>query len=186
MAVYDYEYRRLAKAANQRFREFEKRGMTTPAMLNAKAHISMTRGIKGDHARFSETGKAADASALEKEKEYIRRFLNMETSTVSGYKEYREKILTTSEEKYNYTDYGLTDDDWLDIWENLPDKERRYGSEQYIAVVELAMQKKRTKKPLDIGKLVQRFNAGKTYGAAAKAVGLTTKKINERVRSFAE
>lgn len=186
MTKYDAEYRRLAKAANQRFREFEKRGMTTPAMLNAKAHISMTRGIKGEHARFSETGKAADAAALEREKEFIRKFMEMETSTVSGYKQYREEILSASEEKYNYKDYGLSDDDWLSIWENLPDSERRYGSEQYIAIVQLAMQKKRSKKPLDIGKLVQKFNAGKTYGAAAKAIGLTTKEINERVKQFAE
>ena len=110
----------------------------------------------------------------------------MDTSTVSGYKEYRKNILSSSEEKYNYKNYGLSDDDWLSIWENLPDSERRYGSEQYIAIVQLAMQKKKSKKPLDIGKLVQRFNAGKTYGAAAKAVGLTTKKINERVKQFAD
>lgn len=183
MATYDAEYRLMAKAANQRLREFEKRGMTTPAQLEAYARLS----LQGREKRFSETGKAADQAVMEREKEYLRKFLyEKETSTLSGYKEYRREILETSEERYNYSDYGLSDEDWLSIWENLPDNERRYGSEQYIAIVQLAMQKKKSKKPLDIGKLVQKFNAGKTYGAAAKAIGLTTKQINERVKQFAD
>lgn len=184
MAIYDAEYRRMAKAANQRLVTFERAGMYSPAVLRVKAQLSMA-----GRRRFSETGKAEDQATIDAWKRDLRKFLYEDvTSTKKGYRQYREAILTKSQELYNYKDAGLSNEDWLKIWESLPDDkaQRMYGSDVYIAIVEEAMKKKGKKKKLDIGKLIADFEAKQDYSAGLKAVGLNKGNVTKRLRQIAE
>ena len=182
MAVYDAEYRRMAKAANQRLVTFERQGMYSPAVLRVKAQLSMA-----GRRRFSETGKAADQDTINAWKRDLQKFLYEDvTSTKAGYRKYREDILTTSQELYNYKEAGLSNDDWLKIWEALPDDktQRLYGSDVYIAIVEEARKKKGKKGKLDIEKLISDFEAKGDYDKGLKAIGVSKSGVNKRLRQF--
>lgn len=183
MSVYDAEYRRMAKAANQRLVTFERKGMYSPAVLQVKAQLSAV-----GRRRFTETGKASSREALKQEMKILNKFLYEDkTSTAAGYKEYRKGILESSEEKYQYREYGISDEDWLKMWESLPDKKgergRKFGSDVYIAVLENA----RKKNPdLDVEQLMKDFEQAKDYKSAVKAVGLNVRDVNRTLRGYAK
>lgn len=187
MAIYDAEYRRMAKAANQRLVTFERAGMYSPAVLRVKAQLSMA-----GRRRFSETGKAEDQATIDAWKRDLRKFLYEDkTSTKKGYRQYREEVLTKSQELYDYRGAGLSDDEWMEIWKSLPDikTKRNFGSDVYIAIVEEAMEKKGKKGKngkLDIAKLVSDFEAMQDYSKGLKAIGLSKRNVTRRLRQFAE
>lgn len=77
---------KYGRAANQRARELEKRGMETGAYIRARE----TTGK--DRPRFSQA-KTGDAESLLRSLEETTKFLNYQTSKVSGEMERRENIL---------------------------------------------------------------------------------------------
>ena len=74
------------RAANQRARELEKRGMETGAYIRAQEETGK------DRPRFSQA-KTGDAESLLRSLEQTTKFLNYQTSTVSGEMKRRENIM---------------------------------------------------------------------------------------------
>ena len=184
MAIYDAEYRRMAKAANQRLLTFERAGMNSPAVLRAKAQLSMM-----GRNRFTETGKGETQAAIESQKRFLQKFLyGDQTSTKKGYKSYRQAVIDTAKEKYGLEESGVSDEDYLSMWESLDDDKtkRAYGSEVYIAILKTAERKFGKDNMPDIKGMFEKVEAAKTYKGALKAIGLTPSEVNETLRSMNE
>ena len=77
---------KYGRAANQRARELEKRGMETGAYIRAKEETGK------DRPRFSQA-KTGDAESLLRSLEQTTKFLNYQTSRVSGEMQRRENIM---------------------------------------------------------------------------------------------
>lgn len=197
-AVYDDEYRKLAKRLNQRLVRAEKTGMNSPG-------IKLIKGILDTlgRNRFSETGKAASKEELDFMKKQLKRLEKEETTTMSGYKEYRNRVLDKAREKFGLEELGISDKEYLDIWENLADdkSKRIYGSDIYIAVVKAVKRKGGNDVPIDTkqitdileqeanrlrnskGKLSKTASA-RAYRNALKEMGITTRDVNRELRTF--
>lgn len=177
--VFDDEYRKLAKRINQRMVEAEHRGITTPGIKAMQGALD-TLGRK----RFSETGKAASQEELEFMKAQLQRFEAMDTTTVSGYKKYRESVIKTAREKYDLDELGISDEDYLSIWENLPDdkSQRAYGSDVYIAVTRAIVRKYGEDMPEDIGSIIGTLESADDYKSALKSIGISSRAVNRELR----
>lgn len=87
----------LAKRANQRIREFEKRNMETAAYQRAKGYIQEYKEL-GNGETFSRR-KKLDIDELYQNVKEESKFLRSQTSTVSGEMKRREKIFNTLTKK---------------------------------------------------------------------------------------
>ena len=184
MGYYDADYKRMAKAANERIRQFEKRDMYSPAVLKVKAQLTMS-----GRRRFTETGKAASKEAAEAEKRILKQFLEKDkTGTVKGYKEYRQDILKTAEEKYDLAGSGVTKDQYLEMWASLDDdkSKRAFGSDVYIAILKTATKKYGADNMPDIKQMVEKMESAKSYKGALKAIGLKPSEVNRTLREMSE
>ena len=187
------DLRKMAKRANERMRQLEKRDFNSPALKGVQAKLEML-GIRTDTARgrrFSETGKFQNKNEAAQVESVLRDFLEGRTSTIKGYKEYRRDILESAKEKYNYEEYGLSDEDYLSIWENLPDDEmdRFFGSEQIIAVVESYIKSKSGEEKegaLSIGEIVDKLQSAQSFGGALRSLGLTAGDVAKTLGTFGE
>ena len=197
-SYYDDEYRKLAKRLNQRLVRGEQTGMNSPGIKSMKGILD-TLGRK----RFSETGKAASKEELEFMKKQLKRLEKEETTTTTGYKEYRNRVLDKAREKFGLEELGVSDEEYLDIWENLADdkSKRIYGSDIYIAVVKAVKRKGGGDVPIDSkqiteileneanklrnskGKLSKAASA-KAYRNALKEMGISTRDVNRELRTF--
>lgn len=177
--VYDDEYRKLAKRMNQRMVEAEHRGMSSPGIKAMQSALD-TLGRK----RFSETGKAASQEELDFMKAQLKRFEEMDTTKVTGYKEYRESVIKTAREKYDLDELGISDEDYLSIWENLPDDkaQRAYGSDVYIAVTRAIVRKYGEDMPDDIGSIIKALESADDYKSALKSIGISSRAVNRELR----
>ena len=188
---FDAELKKLAKVANQRMRELEKRGISSPAYEAAQATLE-AMGVKKGKAtgrRFSETGKAT-YNEREAMKKALKKFVGATTSKVSGIKELRENIWNTADQNNALTAKGITKDQYFNIWKNLPDKkkDRIFGSQVYINIVSAAMKKNGRKKEenrLSVEEIVKAVEASKDYKSALKAVGLSYSDV-KKVRVLGE
>lgn len=143
MAVFSREVKLLAKRANQRMRALESKGISSPAYRAAQAALEML-GAKGTATgrRFKETGRFANLTQMRSYENIIKNFLGHETSTVRGYNKYRKKVLDAAQQHFGeFGDLGITADEYLEIWEALPDDEaqRMYGSDETVAIVSAVM-----------------------------------------------
>ena len=188
---FDVELKKLAKVANQRMRELEKRGISSPAYESAQATLE-AMGVKKGKAtgrRFSETGKAT-YNQREAMKKALKKFVGATTSKVSGIKEMRENIWNTADQNNALSAKGITKDQYFNIWKNLPDKkkDRIFGSQVYINIVSAAMKKNGRKKEenrLSVEEIVKAVEASKDYKSALKAVGLSYSDV-KKVRVLGE
>lgn len=87
----------LAKRANQRIKEFEKRDMETAAYIRAKGFIQEYKEL-GNGETFSRR-KSLDIDDLYQNVKEESKFLRSQTSTVSGEMKRREKIFNTLTKK---------------------------------------------------------------------------------------
>lgn len=179
--LFSNELRKLAKAMNQRMVELEKRGYESPAYRSIQARLE-TLGVKTRYAggrRFSETGYFKNKNEMMQVEAALRRFKEQETSTLRGYKKYRKEVLNGLEDRYNYKQYGISDDDVMDFWEAMPDdeKERMYGSDETFIIVMAYMKDKKQGKiknenALTIAEIVEKINNSKSLSNALKSLGL--------------
>lgn len=88
---------KLAKRANQRMAEFEKRGMETAAYTRAKGFIQEYKEL-GNGKNFSRR-KSLDIDDLMTNIKEESKFLRSQTSTVSGEMKRRERIFNTLTKK---------------------------------------------------------------------------------------
>ena len=106
------QYKKLAKQANMRLLRLEKRAGSNPALLDwAYAHaqedIRKWRG-SGKHRYPSTVKQDAPISQLQARIADVEKFLEMETSTISGVKRVNEKRVDTINNKYG-TDFTSSD-----------------------------------------------------------------------------
>lgn len=146
--VYSNRVKLLAKKANERMRQFEKRNIASPAYKAAQARLEqlgvISKTAKG--RRFSETGKFVDNNQMSHIESILNTFLGQKTSTIKGYKDYRSNVLEGAKKRYDLPALGLSDEEYLDIWEYLPEKEadRIFGSDDDVRIVSEVLQKQRT------------------------------------------
>ena len=88
---------KLAKRANQRLAEFDKRDMETAAVTRAKGFIQEYKEL-GNGKNFSRR-KSMDIDDLVLNIKEVSKFLRSQTSTVSGEMKRREKIFNTLTKK---------------------------------------------------------------------------------------
>lgn len=131
------ELRLKEKAANERMRQLELAGIKSPAYQAVQAKLEVLgKRTKGDRGRrFSETGKATYS-----EREYLNKilteFLDYDTSTLRGAKQYQNDVWNKANKNNKLAEAGISRDDWLNFWESMPDrKDRLYGSSQNVAMV---------------------------------------------------
>lgn len=174
--IFDNDLRLMAKKANERMRQLEKQGINSPAFRAVQARLEqMGKQKAGDKGRrFSETGKGTRNEILA-QKKALNDFLNQRTSTLTGAKEYRKKVLETAKERYHYDEYGIDDDEWLNIWDELDDYgEPEFGSDQVIEIIETYTRKnKDNPEAMNITDLIRNIQGASSYQGALKSIGLT-------------
>lgn len=130
---YDAELRRLQKVANERMRQLEMQDIKSPAYKAVQARLEILgKERKGNRGRrFSETGKGT-YNEREMQKKILREFLAGKTATVSGAKDYYDRVWATANKDDKLSNLGITRDQWFEFFENLPDqkKDRMFYSQQ--------------------------------------------------------
>ena len=189
--VFDNDLRLMAKKANERMRQLEKQGINSPAYQAVQARLEQlgrhTDSTQG--RRFSESGKGTRNEIMQ-QKKALSYFLNHQTSTLSGAKQYRKDVLESAQKYYNYNEAGLSDSDWLGIWEDLDDyKEIPYGSDQIIAIIESYTEKQNdpnkkisSKYQKNISEVIDEILSAKNFQSALKKLKLTVKDIEKWTR----
>lgn len=145
---------KYGRAANQRARELEKRGMQTGAYVRAaeKMGISKKQLNEGARPRFSQA-KTGDAEHLLRSLEETVKFLNYQTATVSGEMARREHVIEGLEKMgYNVGTDRKKFLDFLDsnAWDEFRDV---FGSKDAMQKISDQMAK-----GADIGKLMEAYN----------------------------
>lgn len=180
------DLRSLAKRANQRMVELEKRGMKTAAYEAVQGQLEMA-GVKKKKAtgrRFSETGKAT-YNEYEIMKKILDRFLSAKTSTVTGTNKFYNDVWEGAKRNLDIEKYGITRDEYMAIWENLPSKERDrlYGSGTIIKMVSTALRKGRGRaedgERMSVAEIIQEIQSSKNVKDAYKRLGINYKDMTE-------
>ena len=145
--------------------------------------------------RFSESGKYTDKNDLRIQLSIINKFLNQQTSTPTGYEEYRDKVYESANKSYDLESHGISQDDYESLLNALPDNEndRMYYITYYLEVFEAYTQKiERDKananfKEMEIIEenkykvedIINIMDSSKDYKTALKSLGLSIKDINK-------
>ena len=187
MIKYSAEVRKLAKRANQRMVEMEQHGYTSPAYKAVQASLEMMgrRSNKATGRRFSETGKGTE-NELRQQLSELQRFLNSKTSTVRGYKKYRNDVYKGADKEYNLKAAGISQEDFEYLWEELPDKEqdRKYYAAFYIEVMEVYEMKVQSGKikeenRLNITDIIRILEGSTNLKSALKEIGIDISDVVE-------
>lgn len=181
--IYSDELRKLAKAMNQRMVELEKRGFNSPAYRAVQARLQQLGRdrLRAAGRRFSETGYFANQNEMRKVESILQKFKEQETSKLSGYRVYRKRVLDGLQERYNYKSQGITDDDMMDFWEEMPDdeKERMYGSDEtFIIVAKFLIDKRKHREILTEVVGLSASDAAE-YLQSVKGIGVTEEEIEQ-------
>ena len=185
---YYADLRRLAKVANQRMVELEKRGIKSPAYnaVQAKLEILGRRSSDVRGRRFSETGKAT-YNQYEYEKKILTDFINAQTSTIRGAKKWSSDVwegALRSKKNLGLQAAGITKDEWLDFWQNMPanQKERSFGSETIVEMLRtytVKNGKKKDEQKMSVHEIAEAIQNAKNTKAAHKALGINYKDIKK-------
>lgn len=180
MAYKSNELRLLAKKANQRMRELERRGLKTPAYQSVQGRLEMLGVRRGSASgrRFSETGKFSNKNEAKQVEKLLREFVGQRTSTLTGYKSYRSQVLKTAEQRFNLSALGITADEYMQIWESLPDKERDriYGSDETVEIVARVLKSQRGRKDENaytVQEIVETLQNSRSLKDAYKQFGMS-------------
>lgn len=176
------ELRLKQKAANERMRQLEKAGIKSPAYQAVQAKLEVLgRQTKGDRGRrFSETGRATynEKELLDK---ILSEFLDYETSTLKGAKAYQQEVWDAANKNQKLAEAGITRDEWLKFWENMPSKkDRLFGSSQYVTMIRSYAIKNGGLEDMDkmtIEEITAEIKSKTTVKEAYKAIGLTPKEF---------
>ena len=185
---YYADLKRLAKVANQRMVELERRGIRSPAYnsVQAKLEILGRRSSDVRGRRFSETGKAT-YNQYEYEKKILTDFINAQTSTIRGAKKWSNDVwegALKSDKGLNLKGSGITKDDWLDFWQNMPANQsaRTFGSETIVEMLRtytVKNGKKKDEQKMSMQEIAEAIQNAKNTKAAHKALGINYKDIKK-------
>lgn len=177
------ELRLKEKAANERMRQLELRGIKSPAYQSVQAQLEMLgKRTKGDRGRrFSETGKATYAE-MEVLNKMLDEFLKQQTSTIKGAKEYERDVWETANKNQKLAEAGISKKEWLDFWASMPDrKERLYGSSQIVAMLRsytIKNGKVKDDQKMTVQEIADEIQNSKDLKSAYKALGLSRQEVN--------
>ena len=142
-ATVDNELRLMQKKANERMRQLEIKGIKSPAYQAVQAKLELLgKQRKGDRGRrFSETGKGT-YNERQMQKRFLREFLEADTSTLKGAKDYYDRVWETAQKNNKLADAGISRDQWFNFFENMPDKKRdRMFYSQQVKIFKAFMRK---------------------------------------------
>ena len=176
----------LAIKANKRLASLERNGKQSPAYQSAQSRLEMlgTKKNKNTGRRFKESGTFKNKNEALQYQTALENFLNQKTSTLQGYKKYRNKILETANERYNYREHGISDEEYMKIWESLPDAEndRLYGSDTTVEMVIATLKKQRkqlAENEYSVSEIIEKVQSSRNYKDARKSLGITLKDISQ-------
>ena len=188
MIKYDAEIRRLAKRANQRMVEMESRGIKSPAYKAVQASLEMMgrRSDKAGGRRFSETGKGTE-NELRQMRAELEKFLNQQTSTVSGYRKYRKEVYKGADKEYHLSEAGISQEQFEELWEELPDREqdRMYYAAYYIQIMETYEMKVKSgeikkENALTVTDMIRILEGSTSLKEALTQLGISAQDIREK------
>lgn len=181
--LYSDELRKLAKAMNQRMVELEKRGFNSPAYRAAQARLQQLGRdrLRAAGRRFSETGYFENQNEMRKVESILKKFKEQETSKLSGYRAYRKRVLDGLQKRYNYKNQGITDDDMMEFWENMPDDEREriYGSDETFIIAAKFLMNKRKNRVILTEVVGLSASDAAEYLQAEKGIDITEEEIEQ-------
>ena len=178
------DLRLMAKRANQRMVELEKRDIVSPAYQAVQAKLEMMGRRSGDGRgrRFSETGKAT-YNQYESIKKVLNEFLNENvTSTLTGARQVRDQIYNTADKVYHLSESGISKSEYFDFIGKWADKnkDKILSSEQAIEIYRAYSLKKGEIEPEDIlsdQDIAEIIKKSKNVKEAYKEVGITYQDI---------
>lgn len=184
------DLRLLQKQANQAMLRLERLKIKSPAYQAAQAKLEVLgRPASADHGRrFSETGKAT-YNEYEYQKRILQDFLGMSTRTQAGAKKWVADVwegALQSDKELKLQEAGVTRDQWLDFWSNMPSnhKDRAFGSEVIVKMLRTYTYKNKKKtdeQKMTIEEIADAIQSSETVKGAYKKLGITyndVKKVN--------
>ena len=182
------DLRLLQKRANQAMVRLERLGIKSPAYQAAQAKLEILgKQTKGDRGRrFSETGKAT-YNEYEMQKKILEEFLGMSTRTQSGAKKWVEDVwegALSSDKDLKLKEAGITRDEWLDFWSNMPSnhKDRAFGSEVIVKMLRTYSYKNKELKDenkLSMAEIADAIQSARYVKTAYSNLGITYKDVKE-------
>ena len=175
--VFDNELRLMAKRANQRMVELEKRGLAPSSYQAAQSKLAyLGRPARNGVRRFSETGKGTRAEITQMKKQ-LRQFLGSPTTTISGLADVKRRTVESAKERFGDFSKWMTDDEYMQIWENLPDDEqdRVYGSDETVQIVSSVLKTQRGMKDeqaFTVSDIVNKLQESSSLKSALRGLGL--------------
>ena len=120
------------------------------------------------------------------QKKILEEFLNLKTRTVSGAKDWLNNVWISARDnpELGLQAAGVTRDQWLEFWENMPSKhdDRILGSEQYVKILRTYIYKNRHKtdeQKMSAKEIAEAIQEQEDVKKAREAVGLTYKDISK-------
>ena len=182
------ELRKLQKRANQRIVRLEQMGIKSPAYESVQAKLEILgRQAVGDRGRrFSETGKGT-YNEYEHQIKVLKDFLSMETSTQAGSKKWENDVwqgALESDKGLMIKEAGITKDQWLEFWKNMPGnhKDRTFGSEIIVKMLRTYTYKNRKlsdDQKMSAAEIADAIQAQTKVKDAYKQLGITYKDIKK-------
>lgn len=182
------DLRLLQKRANQAMVRLERLQINSPAYQAVQAQLEVlgkqTQGSRG--RRFSETGKAT-YNEYEMQKKILTEFLNMKTRTQAGAKQWVTDVwegALKSDKGLLIKEAGITRDQWLEFWSNMPSnhKDRMFGSEVIVKMLRTYVYKNRKLKDdqkMSMAEIVDAIQGSETVSEAHRKLGIGYKDIKK-------
>lgn len=181
------DLRLLQKRANQAMKRLEQRGIESPAYKAVQAQLEVlgrrSSGTIG--RRFSESGKAT-YNEYQMQKKILEDFLAMKTRTQAGATKWVEDVWSgaLANEDLKLKESGVTRDEWLEFWSNMPSnhKDRMFGSEVIVKMLRTYTYKNRElsdDQKLSAEDIAREINNARSVKEAHRALGITYKDIKE-------
>ena len=184
---YYKDLRALQKRANQAMVRLEKLQINSPAYQVVQANLEILGRQSGGERgrRFSETGKAT-YNEYEMQKKILEDFLSMKTRTQAGARQWVEDVWNGAldNDDLKLKESGVTKDQWLDFWSNMPanHKERQFGSEVIVKMLRTYTYKNKElsdDQKLSAAEIAAAINQSSNVKEAYKALGITYRDINK-------
>lgn len=184
---YYNDLRLLQKRANQAMKRLEKIGVKSPAYNAVQAELEVLgRQKRGDIGRrFPESGYAT-WNEYQMQKSVLEDFLNMKTRTQAGARQWVEDVWqgAAQNEVLQLEQSGITKEQWLDFWDNMPSrhKDRLLGSDVYVTILRTYTYKNRElsdDQKMSTEEIAEAIKNAKDVKSAYKAVGITYKDVKE-------
>lgn len=172
-----------SKRANERMRQFEKRGIQSPAYQSVQAKLEMLGKRSGATTgrRFTESGKVT-YNEYETLSAILDEFLTGQTtSTIRGYNKYVENVwqgaLKSKKLSVDIEKAGITKEQWFAMWKALPDKSKRtFDSSEYVRAL-ATYNMSHDNENFDVTELIKEFEATTDIKSAYASLGLSYKDL---------